>query len=191
MLFERFRAQKIAHLQGLLHIFVAIDRRNAALGGAVAVAAQSLLLQRVLHRMEGQHHDGAVGDLEVVGRDLYPGGAHAIHLAADVLEIDHSARAQQVDLFRAEDARGQQVQLELAIFVDDGMAGVVAALIADDHVVALGEVIDHAALALVAPVDADNGAMCHMLHSFDRSCSAGWNCFVRKLSAAVFGTLQS
>ena len=173
MLLERLGVLEIAHLQRLLHIFVAIDRRNAALGGAVAVAAKALLLQRVLHRMEGQHHDGAVGDLEVVGRDLHAGGTHAIHLAADVLQVDHGARAQQIDLFRTEDAGGQQVQLELAVFVDDGMAGVVAALIADDHVVALGEVIDHAALALVSPVNADNGAMCHVLHSFDRSCSAG------------------
>ena len=35
----------------------------------------------------------------------------------------------------AQNARGQQVQNELALFVDDGVAGVVAALIADDDIV--------------------------------------------------------
>ena len=37
----------------------------------------------------------------------------------------------------AQDAGGQQVQNELALVVDDGVAGVVAALIADDDVILL------------------------------------------------------
>ena len=41
---------------------------------------------------------------------------------------------------------------EFAGFVYHGMTGVAAALITDDRVVAGGQQIDHAALALVAPV---------------------------------------
>ena len=53
----------------------------------------------------------------------------------------------------------QQVQGELAQVVDNGVAGVAAALVADHHVVVPGEQVHHAALALVAPVDAYNGAI--------------------------------
>ena len=48
---------------------------------------------------------------------------------------------------------------ELALFVDDGVPGVSAALVADHHVVVLGDQVYHTALALVAPVDAHNGAI--------------------------------
>ena len=51
------------------------------------------------------------------------------------------------------------MQGELAQLVDHGVAGVAAALIADDHVIIAGEQVHHAALALVAPVDTYDGAI--------------------------------
>ena len=39
---------------------------------------------------------------------------------------------------------------------DDGMAGVVAPLIADDDVVSVGQQIDDFALGLISPLQADN-----------------------------------
>ena len=51
------------------------------------------------------------------------------------------------------------MQGKLAQLVDHGVAGVAAALVADDHVIVAGEQIHHAALALVAPVDAYDGAI--------------------------------
>ena len=51
------------------------------------------------------------------------------------------------------------MQGKLALLVDDGMTGVAAALIADDHVIVAGQQVHHAALALVAPVDTYDGAI--------------------------------
>ena len=53
------------------------------------------------------------------------------------------------------------MQGKLAQIIDDGVTGVAAALIAHDHVIVAGEQIHHAALALVAPVDAYDGAIRH------------------------------
>ena len=51
------------------------------------------------------------------------------------------------------------MQGEFAQFIDDGVAGVAAALITDDDVVVLRKQVHHAALALVAPVDTYDGAV--------------------------------
>ena len=51
------------------------------------------------------------------------------------------------------------MQGELAPLVHYRVSGVAAALVADHHVVVLGQQVHHAALALVAPVNAYNGAI--------------------------------
>ena len=48
---------------------------------------------------------------------------------------------------------------KLPEFVDHGVAGVAAALIPDHHIIVGGEQVHHAALALIAPVDPNNGAI--------------------------------
>ena len=53
------------------------------------------------------------------------------------------------------------MQGKLAVFVHNGVTGVVAALIADDHVKIAGDQVDHTALALIAPVDADDCTVAH------------------------------
>ena len=65
--------------------------------------------------------------------------------------------AEHVHGFVAQDAGRHEIEHELALVVDDGVAGVVAALIAHDDVVLLAEQVDHAALALIAPVDTYDG----------------------------------
>ena len=42
---------------------------------------------------------------------------------------------------------------KFALFVDDCVASIAAALIADYHIVILGEQVDHTAFSLVTPVD--------------------------------------
>ena len=80
-----------------------------------------------------------------------------IELADKRRRIDHHAVAEQVARRRVEDPRGDQVQLEVAMPIDDGVAGVVAALVAHDEVGVRGEIVDDAALALVTPLGADDG----------------------------------
>lgn len=56
---------------------------------------------------------------------------------------------------------GNEVELEFAQRVDNGMARVVAALVADDHVVLLRQIVYHASLAFIAPVNAYDCTVCH------------------------------
>ncbi len=56
--------------------------------------------------------------------------AQLLDLAVQMLRVDDHAVAHNADDVGAQDAGGQQVQHELAALVLDGVAGVVAALIA-------------------------------------------------------------
>ncbi len=85
--------------------------------------------------------------------------ATSVHLGPQALAVQGHAVAQNVHDALAENAGGQQVQCKLAVLVDDGVTGVAAALIADDHVIVLGEQVHHAALSLIAPVDTYDGAI--------------------------------
>ncbi len=62
---------------------------------------------------------------------------------------------------RAKNAAGDQLQDVLLLADEDGVAGVVAALIARDDVEALGEEVDDLALAFVAPLGAENDDVFH------------------------------
>ncbi|KAF5067963.1 hypothetical protein DSECCO2_248220 [anaerobic digester metagenome] len=53
------------------------------------------------------------------------------------------------------------MQSKLAKLVHHGVSGVAAALIADDHVVLVGDEVHHPTLSFVAPVDAYNRAVSH------------------------------
>ena len=83
---------------------------------------------------------------------------------------DHRRRA-------AHDPARQQRQLVGLVADDEGVAGIVAALEAHDHVGAAGEPVDDLALALVAPLRADDGDVAHdfcpALESARRSRLAG------------------
>ena len=60
-----------------------------------------------------------------------------------------------------QNAGRQQRELEGLVAVDDGMAGVGAAVVADDEIVLIGEEIDDFALGLVAPLQADDTSAGH------------------------------
>ena len=148
------QVQEVAHAQGLLHIFVRVDGGDAPAGGAELLARQAVLLQLVQQLVVGHTDGGPVADLQVFRRDGDAAIPEALYLAAQVLQVDDHAGTQHVDGALPEDAGGHQVQDEAAPVVDDGVAGVVAALVADHHVAAFAEQVHHTALALVAPVDA-------------------------------------
>ena len=61
----------------------------------------------------------------------------------------------------AQNAAGNQLEDELFFADEDGVAGVVAALIARDDVEALGEKIDDLTFAFVAPLRAKNDYITH------------------------------
>ena len=147
--------EQVPHAQGLFHVLVAVDVGNAPLGGTELRAGlgQACFFQAVLQDVVGHGDGGTVRDLEVGRADLDALLAQVGDLAVQMVGIDDHAVAHDADDVGPQDARGQQVQNELAPLVLDGVAGVVAALVAHHDVIILAEQIDHAALALVAPVD--------------------------------------
>jgi adenylosuccinate synthase len=70
--------------------------------------------------------------------------------------IEDDAVADHARLVRVEDAGGDQVELELLAVADDRVTGVVAALEAHDRVGPLGEQVGDLALALIAPLGAND-----------------------------------
>src|SRR5437879_11333486 len=83
-------------------------------------------------------------------------GAQRVELGEERLGIEHPAVAD--DAYSAlDDARGDLVQHELPRAGIDGVAGVGAALVADDEIGALGEHVHDLPLALVAPLGAGDG----------------------------------
>ena len=106
--------------------------------------------------MPRQQQRRAGADLEVIGGDCYALVAHVADLFDQALGVYGDAVADDGDDALPEDARGQQVQSKFAVFIDDGVSRVAAALIAHDNVIVGADEVDHAALALVTPVDADN-----------------------------------
>ena len=73
------------------------------------------------------------------------------------------ARAQHAQRARVEDAGGNQPQLVGLLADHQRVPGVVAALVAGDHVGPLGQQVDDLALALVAPLRADDDGQRHQL----------------------------
>ena len=78
------------------------------------------------------------------------------HLVDERARVDHDAVADDGRDVRVEHAAGHEVQLEHLVAEDHGVAGVVAALVAHDQRDRLGEQVGGLALALVAPLQADD-----------------------------------
>ncbi|CDB87439.1 putative uncharacterized protein [Firmicutes bacterium CAG:170] len=160
-LFQILRIQQLAHHNGLFLILVGIDRRDAAQSGAVFLVLQAGFLQTVQRTVEREDDGRALGDLEILRRDGHARLLKLGDLAPEALQIDHNAVAEDVHNAGQTDAGRDQMQRELAVFVDDGVARVVAALIAADDVIFSGDEIDHTALSLVAPVDSNDRTIAH------------------------------
>ena len=75
------------------------------------------------------------------------------------LGVEDDAVADEVHHARAEDADGEEVGGVFFAADADGVPGVGAAAVADDDVGVLGQEVDDLALALVAPLEADDGGI--------------------------------
>ena len=132
---------------------VGVTGADAALGRADLELSELRLARRVEHHVV-RHDQVRVGrDLEARGVDAP--APEAVELADQDPRVDHDAVPDRARLARIEDPRRDQVELELVALADDRVAGVVAALEANDDVGLLGNQVDDLALALIAPLGAD------------------------------------
>ena len=147
--------EQVAQTQGLFAVFVAVGISDAAAGGAerTALLGQTVLFQTVLHLVPRHGDGGLVREFQVLRADGDAARLDGVHLPGQMVQVDDHARTQHAGHVRVEDAGGQQVQDELALLCDDGVPGIVAALIAGNDVRMFCQQVDDAALALIAPID--------------------------------------
>ncbi len=86
-----------------------------------------------------------------------PAARSDVDLGEKRARVDDEAVADHVHDARAADARRDEAQREVLVAELHGVAGVVSALVAGDEVERRGDEIDDLALALVAPLAADDG----------------------------------
>ena len=85
---------------------------------------------------------------------------------------DHAVRDHRGDV-RVQDPRGDQLQLERVPLGEDRVAGVVPALVADDEVHPVGQVVGRLALALVPPLGPDDDGGRHDAPVYGRATAGG------------------
>ena len=151
--------QQVLHADADARVLVHVARADAAAGGADLVLAELLLVGAVQQQVVRHDEVGVAAHAQVVAADAAP--AQRLDLAEEDVRVDDDAVADDAGLGLVEDAGGDEVELELLAVPDDGVAGVVAALEARDHVGLLGQQVGDLAFALVAPLGADNDGTGH------------------------------
>ena len=132
---------------------VGVAGADAAPGGADRELAELGLSGRVEQHVVGHDQVRVGGDAQVADRDALP--FQPVDLSQQHPRVQHHAVADHAGLLRVEDARRDQVELELLALADDRVAGVVAALEAHDHLGPLRKQVGDLSLPLVAPLGAD------------------------------------
>ncbi len=140
---------------------VLVGRADAAAGGADLGDAGRLLAHPVEVLVQRQDEGGVLGDHQAFGRDRHPLLAQLVDLGDQRPGVEDDAVADDAELAGADDAGRQERQLVDGAVDDQRVAGIVAALKARDHVGALAQPVDDLALALVAPLRADDHHVAH------------------------------
>ena len=131
---QRVEVGEIHEADGAAADLVLVGRADAAAGGADARAGAAAFAQRIELAVQGQDERGVVGDAQVVARDGDPLPFQPADLVDEGVRIEDDAVADHGELARPHDAGGQERQLVGLAADDEGMAGIVAALEAHDHV---------------------------------------------------------
>ncbi len=155
--------EQIANAHGAARDLVLIGGTDAAPGGAEAGFAPRGFAQAVERAMQRQDQCCVVGQQQITRRHRHALLAQGLDLGQQRPGIDHHAIADDRELALAHDAGGQQAQLVGDVADDQRVAGIVAALEADHDIGALRQPVDDLALALVAPLGADDGDIGHGL----------------------------
>ena len=150
---------------------VDVRRPDAARGRAELAGAALALLELVEQDVVRHHEVRPVADEQVLAVEA--ARRQAVELADERRRIDDHAVAEQVPGAGVEDARRDQVELEVPVRVDHRVAGIVPAAVADDEVRVVGQVVDHPALSLVTPLGADDGDDGHGVATTTSACGEG------------------
>ena len=145
---------QLTDLNADLGVLIRIEGGDARFGGAERIAGQPLLFIGVLEHMIGHQKLRALGDNEMRGG--HAAGLQLPQFLHEFGDIQRHAVADDVSGVGIEDSGGELVQGEFTVIADDGVPGVGPTLEADDYVGCFCEHVGDLALALVAPVGADD-----------------------------------
>ncbi len=112
---------------------------------------------------------GAVADLQL-RPDVDADRLEAGDFVEQRGRINHHAVADNSLNTRAQNAAGDQLQYEFLAADEDGMAGIVAALIASHGIKLFREQVDDFALAFVAPLRSENYQITHVFTGRAQTC---------------------
>ena len=118
------------------------------------VAAQARLVRPVQGHVVRHDHVRTATDPDP--RDVDAARHEHVQLVDEGDRVDDDAVADDRGDVRVEHTGRGQAELEDLVAADDGVAGVVAALVAHDHRDLLGQEVGRLALALVAPLEPDD-----------------------------------
>ena len=153
LLFElRLVVIQLADLEADLRVFIRIKRCDAGFGGTKGLGGQTRFLHRIHFNMVRHHDLHTVRNHQLRLRNsALPQG---IHLLDEVFHTQRNAIADDVGRVIVKYARGELVQRELAIFVDNGMARIAAALVPDHDVGLRRHDVGNFPFSFIAPIGA-------------------------------------
>ena len=154
LLLEDLLVEQVLHPDPQPRRLVGVRRADAAPGRPDLELAELRLPGVVEEHVVG--HDQVRVGADAQARQVDALGPQAVELVRQDLGIDHHAVADRAALARVEDPRRDQVELPHDAVADDRVAGVVAALEADHEIRVLCDEVGDLALALVAPLGADD-----------------------------------
>ena len=120
-----------------------------------------LLARDVEFLVQRQDQRRVLGDAQILGRDRDALFLERGDFVEQRMRVEHHAIADDRQFARPHHAGGQQRKLVGGPVDHQRVAGIMAALEADDDVGLLGEPVDDLAFALVAPLGADHDNICH------------------------------
>jgi hypothetical protein len=160
LLAEDLRVEQVLQPDTHSGRLVGVGGADAALGRAELVLAQVALDQAVELLVVRQDQVGVARHLQARAVDAL--GREHVHLGEQHHRVDHHAVADDRRDVVVEHAGRHELQGERLAVHHQRVAGVVAALVADDRRHLLGDEVGELALALIAPLGSDHDRRWHL-----------------------------
>ncbi len=145
--------EKVAHSDSFFHIFVRVNGGYASSRRAEFRVAEPVLLKAVEKLVIGHAYNGLVAYFKIFGSYGNTLVRDCFNFICKVLDVNYHSVAHNVYGSVAENAGGEKIEYKFALVVNNGVTGVISALITGNYVKIGREEVDHASLALVAPID--------------------------------------
>ncbi len=163
LLLQNVVVEEVLNANTVARHLVRIGGADAAPGCSDLARTEETLGHPVECAVVGRDDMGVGADDELVGRD--PARLQPVDLPEKHLEVDHHTIADHRGAGRGQDPAGQEMQGVFLTVDDDGMTGVVAAIELHHIVDVRAHEVGRLALALIAPLGADQHDRWHALRS--------------------------